>query len=310
MSGRAQPQAPARRLGDAKIWVGFRSGSPAEHAGLELERLHVDEIARLLLQAAEFRLRGALETWPRAALSTVRWGARALEFEAWRATLHEQLEALRADGATLSPCLADLVDACLVAAAEDVAPEDVAPEDVAAEDVAAASPSRPCAARRERSATGAATADSVRGDRRSAERADVREQRTCDTASPRSSAVFAARAGASAKARGSDSSRNGAAPRRADAASERWPAARDLAQAARVLAPSARSHCALGRAHLAAGDVAAARGCFRAALASTADARSLREAQFALDELGAAPRLNSAAGGGAHGASSSQVPQS
>lgn len=298
MNAGVRSTAPARRLGDEWIWVGFRSThrscSPAEHAGLELERLHVDEIARLLLQAAEFRLRGAFETAPRAQLPTERRGARALEFEAWRASLDEQLEALHADGASLSPRLAELVGACLAAAARTLE----------------------CAVSGERSAPGSVAADSARRQPLFGERADARdgcERRTFSWASTRAPSASGARAGASTSAL--HSSCGGAAPRRVDAGFEldagfeHWPAARDLAQAARVLAPSARSHCALGRAHLAAGDAAAARGCFRAALASTADERLLREAQLALDELCRAPHLSSAVGADAHGAPHSAVPQ-
>lgn len=129
MNAQVRTTAPARRLGDEWIWVGFRSAlrscSPAEHAGLELERLHVDELARLLLQAAEFQLRGGHRARPRAEGPADRWDARALEvearrsaleFEAWRSALDEQLAALHADGASLSPRLAKLVSACLAAA--------------------------------------------------------------------------------------------------------------------------------------------------------------------------------------------------
>lgn len=438
MNAQVRTTAPARRLGDEWIWVGFRSAlrscSPAEHAGLELERLHVDELARLLLQAAEFQLRGGHRARPRAEGPADRSDARAvevearrsaLEFEAWRSALDEQLAALHADGASLSPRLAKLVSACLAAAADGGddaaqaferadcfarapaaadsvsaapkrrgariaasagplggpahrssrraspcrpeafsahaasvaatsaakvtstferaltgAPTTVVPSDAAsaaARDLErdAGSDAAPDAAARDaaehdatvrdaagRDAAGrdAAVRDAARGDaaRDAARDAAARGDAARGDAAVHDAAVHdaaghdAAGRDATGRDAGSDAGRDAAARdaagRRSAAESEGWPAARDLAQAARVLAPSARSHCALGRAQLAAGDAAAARGCFRAALASTADVRLQREAQLALDELCRTARLSPAVGAEALGVSHADVP--
>jgi hypothetical protein len=330
MNARVRTTAPARRLGDEWIWVGFGSAlpscSPAEHAGLELERLHVDELARLLLQAAEFQLRGAHGAWPRAEGAGDRWDTRALEvearrsaleFEAWLAALDEQLAALHADGASLSPRLATLVAACLAAADAGAQTFERAecstPAALAADSLTAAP--------KQREGRFAASAGALPG------RAQGRSDRAClrgaEPISAHAGSVAATSAAtvtslststvtsAPATFVPSDAARDAgrdAAGRRSAAESERWPVARDLAQAARVLAPSARSHCALGRAQLAAGDAAAARGCFRAALASTADVRLQREAQLALDELCRTPRLSSAVGAEALGVSHVDVP--
>jgi hypothetical protein len=315
-----------------------------------LERLHVDELARLLLQAAEFQLRGAHGAWPRAEGAGDRWDTRALEvearrsaleFEAWRAALDEQLAALHADGASLSPRLAKLVAACLAAADGGDAgartferAECSTPAALAADSVTAAP--------KQREGRFAASAGELRG--RAQGRSDRASLRGLEALSAHAGSVAATSAATvtslststvtSAPATvvpsdaasdverdvtrdaareavlvvGRDAAGRDAAGRRTAAESERWPAARDLAQAARVLAPSARSHCALGRAQLAAGDAAAARGCFRAALASTADVRLQREAQLALDELCRTPRLSSAVGAEALGVSHVDVP--
>lgn len=291
MSGQVRTVAPARRLGDEWIWVGFRSGAPAEHAGLELERLHVDELARLLLQAAEFRLRGSLEAPQSAGATSDRRGAHALEFEAWRASLHEQLDALHSDGAALSPRLAELVGACLASAAACGA---------------AFTRTLELAARSAPGRVGAELDGCARSFDERAGPAEVWTQRPLECARAGDLDVSAPLAFAPHARR--DVPRARVASARAAAATERWPTARDLAQAARVLAPSARSHCALGRAHLAAGDAAAARGCFRAALGSTADARLQRAAQLALDELGRTPTLHSAVGAETLGAPHAPVP--
>jgi len=197
MNARVRTTAPARRLGDEWIWVGFRSALrncfPAEHAALELERLHVDELARLLLQAAEFQLRGAHGVRPRADGLADRWDARALEiearrsaleFEAWRSALYEQLAALHADGASLSPRLATLVAACLAAAAHGgdggaqtfERAECLAPTSAAADSVRAAP--------KQREGRFAASAGALEG----------RAQGRSDRASPRSPGAFSAHA--------------------------------------------------------------------------------------------------------------------
>lgn len=306
MNADLSSKAPARRLGDEWVWIGFHSAAPSEHAGLELERLQVDELARLLLQAAEFRLRAALAAPSAAELSAEHPGVRnatldarratpgpqawrsTLEFEAWRSAFEEQLAALRADGAALSPRLSELVGACLAAAG----------------DVDAGARTSECAARGARSAPdrGAEDADRLEALLTQCGRVlQARERSTAARADSRGSQGCAARALAS------DGGGDSAAPPQAESALERWPAARELAQAARVLAPSARSHCALGRAHLAAGDVAAARGCFRAALASTADERIQLEAQHALERLGRTSALSSAVGAQAVDAPHSEI---
>jgi len=298
VSERGRTKSPARRLGDEWIWVGFRSGAPSEHAGLELERLHVDELARLLLQAAEFRLRAGLDAercsgaaQDAAALSDPR-PVRRLEFEAWRSALEEQFEALQADGATLSPRLAELVGACLASGA-GVGAVEVSAVGVSAAAQPDSGPAELCGRRAHSAATHSAATHSAATAWPSREVPAARELGTREPGVRQRPQRM----------------RDSAAPlQRAEPALSRWPTARELAQAARVLAPSARSHCALGRAHRAADDLAAARGCFRAALASTADERLLREAQVALDELCSPPRTNTAVG--AEGLGAVHVPVS
>lgn len=77
-------------------------------AELELERLHVEELARLLGRAAELRWARSASSNPSEALAA----RLQSELAAWRAALEDELWAARLDGARYSIALRELLAAC------------------------------------------------------------------------------------------------------------------------------------------------------------------------------------------------------
>lgn len=106
-------QTRARELG-RDLLGGMHKRRTGGAAG-ELERLHVEELSRLLSQAAELRSRGAACESPACepAVREHSWltGA-ALELAAWRSALADEVAAAELDGANYSPRLAAVLRAC------------------------------------------------------------------------------------------------------------------------------------------------------------------------------------------------------